>query len=157
MNDAIIKGLECVGENDVLIHCGDVAFGGKENISKYVSNCKGDVILTLGNHDHHIVKNQYIQDYFESVRDIQYLQFKGQKIVACHYNLRVWHQHHKSASHAFGHTHSNLEGIGKCYDVGVDSAYKLFGEYRPFSFKEYINIVNKKQINTCSHHNEGTN
>ena len=42
-------------------------------------------------------------------------------------------------------------------DVGVDSAHKLLGEYRPFSFDEFKNIIDNRQVNICSHHNERTN
>lgn len=157
MNNAIEEGLKVVGENDVLLHCGDIAFGGQENIIKYVSLCRGDIILTYGNHDHNVRKKDDLQAYFKSAEDIQYIQFKGQNIVMCHYPLIVWHQHHKGAVNAFGHVHGNLEGRGRSHDVGVDVAFNMFGEYRPFSFDEFVEIANSKDINFETHHNTNTN
>ena len=157
MNSAIIEGLQIVGENDALIHCGDVAFGSKDNIAEYVSNCKGDIFLTLGNHDHNILKHNYISDLFTSVRDIQYLQFKGQKIVVCHYAMLLWHQSHKQARLAFGHSHNSNPGVGKSVDVGVDSAFDKFGQYRPFTFEEFVKFTNLRDPYLESHHSPNTN
>lgn len=157
MNQSIIKGLECVAENDALLHCGDVAFGGKDNISEYCSKCKGDIFLTVGNHDHNILNYPYIRDNFESIRDIQYLQFKGQKIVMCHYPLVVFHQSHKGARLAFGHVHGSNPGLGRSIDVGVDTAFERFREYRPYSFSEFVKLTDQRSIYLESHHNSNTN
>lgn len=157
MDNALIKGLECVGENDVLLHCGDVAFGGKENILEYCSHCKGDIILTIGNHDHNILKYEYIQEEFKSIRDIQYVQFKGQKIVMCHYPLLVWMASHKKSRLASGHVHGSNPGVGKSIDVGVDTAFKRFGEYRPYTFAEFIKLTDDRQVYLESHHGPNTN
>lgn len=157
MNQALLKGIEVIGEGDALLHCGDVAFGGKENIEKYTSQCKGDIILTLGNHDHNILKYPEIASLFKSVRDIQYVQFKGQKIVMCHYPMLVWHQSHKKTRLAYGHVHNSNPGVGKSLDVGVDSVYDKLGEYRPLTFKEFIKLTDEREIYLESHHNENTN
>lgn len=157
MNQAILKGIEVVGENDVLLHCGDVAFGGKENIYEYVGKCKGDIMLTAGNHDHHILKDPEIAGLFKSVRDIQYVQFKGQKIVMCHYPMLVWHQSHKKTRLAYGHVHGSNPGVGKSQDVGVDVAKKLFNQYRPFTFAEFIKLTDDREIYLESHHGPNTN
>ena len=161
MNQEICKGLEIVGENDVLLHCGDVAFGGKENIANYVSKCKGDIILCYGNHDHMLVKHKYIQEMFKSCAHRQFVQFKGQAIVMDHFPSLVWHRQAKGAKLAYGHCHSNLEKHKSnvhCFnnqmlDVGVDNAEKLLGQYRPFSFKEFMEITqNRPQRIELDHH-----
>ena len=157
MNDAIIKGVSCVGENDALIHCGDVAFSDKTNISKYCAACKGDIYLTIGNHDHNIIKYDYIQKDFKLIRDIQYLRFNHTKIVVCHYPMLVWHQSHKGARLAYGHVHGSNPGVGKSQDVGIDVAFRLFGEYRPFSFKEFVDLTDRKNTYLESHHTKNTN
>lgn len=46
----------------------------------------------------------------------------------------------------------------KTIDVGIDSAYKLFGEYRPFSLENDLKPMFKDRSNLCEdHHNEKTN
>jgi hypothetical protein len=37
-------------------------------------------------------------------------------------------------------------------DVGVDVAYRMFGEYRPFHLNEIIDIMSKKIISPVDHH-----
>jgi hypothetical protein len=40
----------------------------------------------------------------------------------------------------------------KSMDVGVDAAYKRFGEYRPFSLDEVLKIMENKKIKIVDHH-----
>ena len=49
-------------ENDILYHLGDWSFGGLNQIWEFRKrlNCK-KIHLILGNHDHHIENNKYIQ------------------------------------------------------------------------------------------------
>jgi hypothetical protein len=37
-------------------------------------------------------------------------------------------------------------------DVGIDVAYRLFGEFRPFHINEIIKIMNTKNIKPVDHH-----
>lgn len=46
---------------------------------------------------------------------------------------------------------------GKSMDIGIDVAYKLFGEYRPFSIDEIISILDKKEVEYPDHHDKNTN
>jgi calcineurin-like phosphoesterase family protein len=70
-----------------------------------------------------------------------------------HYAHRVWPHHHKGSIHLYGHSHSNLDDDwGKSMDVGVDAAYKRFGEYRPFSLDEVLKIMENKKIKIVDHH-----
>src|SRR3990167_11008230 len=59
MTNHIIKQInKCVKEDDVLYHCGDFTFGGKDKIHLFRSQliCK-TIHLCYGNHDEHIRKN----------------------------------------------------------------------------------------------------
>jgi hypothetical protein len=51
-----------------------------------------------------------------------------------------------------GNSHDNLEHTswGKSMDVGVPSAYRILGEYRPFSFEEIKTILDQRE--TLTHH-----
>jgi hypothetical protein len=40
-------------------------------------------------------------------------------------------------------------------DVGIDSAYRILGEYRPFSYDEIARIMAKREHNPVDHHLEG--
>jgi calcineurin-like phosphoesterase family protein len=162
MNDTIIKGInENVKENDVLMHAGDVAFGGAHRILEFAErvNCK-NIILTYGNHDHNIRTKGLHKHYFENVlpaADTQYIQFKGNNIVVNHYPMAIWHQGHKGAFHAFGHVHGSYAGLGKSFDVGIDNVYNAIGEYRPITIDEFLDFCNIREAFLDSHHNRNTN
>lgn len=50
----------------------------------------------------------------------------------------------KKSIHLHGHKHGKFNDdnlLKERLDVGVDSAYMIFGEYKPFSWNEVINIV----------------
>ncbi len=151
MNNVLIDGINNnVGENDILIHCGDVAFSGIGQYYEFLQRvkCKNFVHLR-GNHCH--------QKEHEGLRDIGYYQFKGFKFVAMHYPALVWHQSHKDARLAFGHVHDSNPGVGRSQDVGVDVAKRLYGEYRPFNWTEFRDLTNNKKAYLESHHNSRTN
>ena len=161
MNKIIIDGINnIVKENDILYHNGDFSFGGVKNILEFRRriNCK-EIHLTLGNHDLNILRNVIVdgipvQELFTSVQHYKEISINKQKIILCHYSMRVWNEHHKNSIHLYGHSHSSLEKIphGKSIDIGIDNSFKLFGEYRPFSLEEIIEIMNKRSIISLDHH-----
>ncbi len=162
MTQEIIKNInKYVKHDDVLYHLGDWSFAGFPNIKKFRDqiNCR-NIHLILGNHDHHIENNkENIQSIFSSVQHLKEVSVEGQHIIMLHYSMRVWKGSHKGFWHLYGHSHAGLEHSpnGKSIDVGVDNAFRLFGEYRPFSFEELKTILNKRQIEYLDNHNENTN
>lgn len=160
MNYALIKGInDYVGPDDELWHLGDWSFGGFDNIKKFRDQIVCQKIrLVYGNHDHHIERNKDgIQGIFKSVQYYKELSIEGQKIILLHYGMRVWNHSHKGTIHLFGHSHDTLPSHGKSMDVGVDVAFRMFGEYRPFSWKEIQSIMVKKDTEIVDHHNKHTN
>ena len=155
MNETLINNInKLVKPDDILYHLGDWSFGGIENISIFRNSivCK-NIHLILGNHDEHIEDNKdNLQDLFSSVRDT-YKGYIGKNYFYLnHYANRVWPKSHKGSIHLYGHSHSSIPDFGKSMDVGVDSAYKLFGEYRPFHINEILQIMDKKGIVKVDHH-----
>lgn len=165
-----------VAENDILIHLGDWSFEGIENIWNFRKQilCK-NIYLCYGNHDHHIkndkplsnniiIESDYLymsqQDLFsytDHVLDFK-VQFnknkKAERFFCSHYAHRVWDQHHRGVFHLYGHSHSGLEDVpwGRSMDVGMDNAFKLFGEYRPFNIREVYDLLKDRKIQTIDHH-----
>jgi calcineurin-like phosphoesterase family protein len=187
MNQNIVKSInEIVGPDDVLYHLGDWSFGGKNNIWDFRKQLSvKEIHLILGNHDHHIEKNIIIpnshvltgndgklevydgfsnEDFptlsvnlFSSVSHYKEINHHGQVIVLSHYPFAVWHGNGKGWWHLHGHCHDSFNSIGKSLDVGIDSAIRLLGEPRPFSFNEIIDIMDKKQLKLLDHHDVNTN
>ncbi len=62
-------------------------------------------------------------------------------VVLCHYSFETWDRSHYGSVHLHGHTHGRLQRIHNRLDVGVDVAFKLLGEYRPFSMDEALSLA----------------
>jgi calcineurin-like phosphoesterase family protein len=147
MNSAIVNNInDNVGFNDTLIMLGDVAFGGFENIGKFLDRlvCK-NIHLIFGNHDHHLERNKDgIQDKFLSTQHYLEVNINGRNFVFCHYPLQSWNGLNKGVIHLHGHVHLNKQnkfGNGRRLDVGVDG-----NDMCPYSIDEIISIMDKRGV-----------
>lgn len=156
MNETILKNInDTVKYDDVLYYLGDFCFKNHKDTPNWRNriNCQ-TIHLCKGNHDSHVDK---YKDSFASVQDVIYLTIPPYNFFLSHYAHRVWMGSHKGYIHLYGHSHDTIPDHGKSMDVGIDVAYRLFGEYRPFSFEEIIQIMNKKEIKFVDGHNKDTN
>lgn len=164
MNTALVEGInKYVKEDDILYHLGDWSFGGIHNIIQFrnLIVCK-NIHLILGNHDQHIVDKEVKYhdisfnpiELFSSVQDVLTLSVGKTKLFLSHYSHRVWLGSHKGVIHLYGHSHGSIPDYGKSMDVGVDVAFKKFGEYRPFNIGDITNIMSKRNIEKIDHHGE---
>ena len=162
MNKSLIDGInKYVKEDDILYHLGDWSFGGIHNIKLFRDSivCK-NIHLILGNHDQHIVDKEvkFFDDsfnpvgLFSSVQDVLHLEIGKTKLFLSHYSHRVWNGSHKGIIHLYGHSHGSIPDFGRSMDVGVDVAYKMFGEYRPFNIGDIMRIMEKREIHQINHH-----
>lgn len=147
MNSTLVSNInEKVGVDDTLIMLGDVAFGGFENIGKFLDRlvCK-NLHLIFGNHDHHLERNREgIQERFISCRHYLEVNINDYNFVLCHYPLQSWNGLNKGVIHLHGHVHLNEKnkfGNGKRLDVGVDG-----NNMTPYSIDEIISIMNKRDV-----------
>lgn len=163
MDDAIIDGINAnVGTDDTLWHLGDFCMAGKqhnaENCKRYRKriNCK-HVNIVWGNHDR---RNQ-MQGLFERDYDLVCVEIPGQRAraVLCHYALAVWDGSHRGNWNLYGHSHTMAEPWmnehmpdRKSIDVGIDNAYKLLGEFRPFSLDEVRSQIMSKMGHVVDQH-----
>lgn len=154
MTETIIENVnKYVKEDDILYYLGDFAFGDLSRIPEHRNRIKCKTIhYVLGNHDKEILKFQKSHNLFTSVRDVHYAKFPSAEIFMSHYSHQVWNKSHRGVLHLFGHSHDSIKGIGRSMDVGVDTAYRLTGEYRPFHLDEIIKELNKIEIPVLDHH-----
>ena len=160
MDDAIVESINSVvGEDDILMHLGDWAFGGFEAVKEFRDriNCK-NVYLILGNHDHHIDRDKEgIRSLFKHVSKYEYLTItreadKGEKavkirMVLCHFPIASWHDMNQGVIHLHGHVHFSPDqklSPGKMMDVGFDGSE----EFRPYSLDEILDIMEDRPV--CS-------
>lgn len=78
------------------------------------------------------------------------LSVRGQVIVLDHYAGYVWFQSHRGSIQLYGHSHGTSEKAlnelfpgRRALDVGVDNAYKVLGQYRPFSLDEVLQVIER--------------
>lgn len=143
MNQVLISNWNSkVKDKDLVYILGDFCFG--KNCREILLSLKGRKILIVGSHDKTSLKHKNL---FEKTTLRLEIKIGGHPTTFSHYCMRVWPKSHYNSWLLFGHSHGGLEEIGKSLDVGVDNAYKLFGEYRPFSEDEIKNIMEKKPDN----------
>lgn len=155
MDDTLIKNInDRVKPGDTLYILGDFSFRGGDP-AKYRAriNCK-QVHLILGNHDPQsktgVPKADFVK-LWTSVNSLLRIMIDKQKIVLCHYAMRVWQGSHRGTWQLYGHSHGNLpdDPHAKSYDVGVDP-----NGYAPVSLKEIAAIMEKKVFVPIDHHKE---
>lgn len=112
-----------------------------------------NVIMIWGNHDpqQESTARNLVRVLFSKCYDKHTARIQGQKIQMNHEALAIWEQRHHGGWHLYGHSHSNAEKWldeimpGRwSLDVGVDNAFKLLGDYRPFTFPEVKDIFAKR-------------
>lgn len=157
MDAKIIENINnIVQPNDFLYFLGDWCFARREEFSSVAEgyrnriNCK-NIVLIFGNHDKRGRNDPKFLKLFNSCHDILEVNDNKQKIILCHYPLLSWEKSKRGSYMLFGHCHSNLnEFIGskipeaKMLDTGIDNAAKILADYRPFSFKEIVKIMTRK-------------
>jgi calcineurin-like phosphoesterase family protein len=147
MDSAIINNINSkVGQDDTLIHLGDVAFGGFDRLEQFLDRliCK-NIYLVLGNHDHHIKNDRsFIKDRFMSVQNYLEVNIEDENFVLCHYPLQSWHGLNKGVIHLHGHVHLSVQnkwGNGKRLDVGMDG-----NNMQPYKITEIVHMMDRREI-----------
>ena len=160
MNKCITQNLnKYVKYDDVLYFLGDFCFGGHQKTPDYRAqiNCQ-NIHVCRGNHDNHI---DLYKDSFSSMQDVLTVKHGKHTFFLSHYAHRVWYGSHKGVIHLYGHSHDSLDKNnqlwGKSMDCGIDSAYRILGEYRPFSVEEIISIMDKREVKFVDNHDKNTN
>jgi calcineurin-like phosphoesterase family protein len=162
MNDAIVGNINnLVGEDDILLHLGDWSFGGFDNIGEFRErvNCK-NVILFLGNHDHHIEDNKNgCRALFAHVGYYDTIKYGDWKFPAMHYPITSWDGLMKGRVHLHGHTHlpaAKRITNGRRMDVGMDG----HPEFRPYDLVNEVLIPLSllpvgSELGDDDHHTDG--
>lgn len=153
MDDYLIDRInECVDKDDILWHLGDFCFWKKSSARQAAKvyreriNCR-NLFLIMGNHD-----LPETSDAFDASYDYREIKVQSKQIVLSHYAHCFWNRSHYGSWMLYGHAHGNAESWLDCnmpgrlsMDVGVDNAFKVLGEYRPFSFREIASIMEVRQ------------
>lgn len=150
---------EVVHPDDLVYLLGDVGFAKPDTLIPFLLSLHGEKILIRGNHDKALLKGGMPQrlideGVFTSIHQDLEVTINGQFFVLHHYAKRTWNKAHHGTIHLFGHTHGDLEPLGKSLDVGVDDK-NITDEYRPYSLEEVLRFMNKQEIHTKHHGDRG--
>jgi calcineurin-like phosphoesterase family protein len=141
MNSGLIDNInKYVSRNDELYILGDFIWK-PSMYGKFRQRLKvRHIHIIAGNHD-----SPSLRQHVTSYHEILYKKFGDQKIHMCHYPLYSWRAKEHGSIHLYGHCHGSIEDKldslspnRKSMDVGMDNAYRLFKEFRPFSLEEIL-------------------
>jgi len=148
---------EVVGQDDDVYHLGDFALGNKtDEVLRILNRLNGNIYLITGNHEKSVLEKESTRSRFVWIKAHHEMNIGKQSITLCHYAHRVWNKSHHGSWMLYGHSHDSMEheSWGRSMDVGVDSAYRILGEFRPFSYDEIKGIMDKRGHNPVDHHIE---
>ena len=157
MNSTIIDGInKVVREDDYLFILGDFYLGPNSQFFKFRTaiKCK-NVHLIFGNHDDYLRDpKSKSHEWFSSVQMAKEIKVDGLIISLYHYKPYIWRDSQFGTIALYGHSHGDAEYIehGKSMDVGIDNAFRLFKEWRPFSHDEVLELLKDRSIETIDHH-----
>lgn len=150
MNKSLIASWNnLITDEDVVYILGDFSLGSSKSALYILEQLNGKKYLITGNHEKSVLSNDNCRKHFEWIKDYFELKYDNKYFMLFHYAMRVWNKSHHGSIHLYGHSHDGLdkdnEYNGLSMDVGMDSAYRIFGEYRPFNIEEIIEIMNKRK------------
>lgn len=138
-----------VKPGDSVYHLGDFALCDIDRALKVVKRLQGQKFLIFGNHDKRLRKDPRFLGHWIWARDLESIDVEGQKIVLCHYAMRVWNRSHHGSWQLFGHSHGTLRDDPALLqlDVGVD----CWG-YAPVSFETIREKMGQKKWEPVDQH-----
>ncbi len=167
MNEGIINNWNSVvGRNSVVFILGDVAMGGRgkaERLAKILSRLNGKKYLVPGNHDTYILESPECLKHITVLPPLFEIRIpdpeankKRQRVVMCHYAMKVWNRSHHGTWHLYGHSHHTMppDYNIKAFDVGLDGPGY---DYKPLSYAQVKNLMLAHGNNPVDHHNKRTN
>jgi len=147
---------ERIGDHDDVYHLGDLMFRlSRKRAEEVLGQLRGRIHLVRGNHDRGI--EQY-KDRFVWIKDLAEVKVQDagapggvQRIMLCHYAMRVWKHSHHGSFHLYGHSHGSLpeDPNSRSFDVGVDAR-----GYAPMSYDEVKALMAKKTFVPLDHHGD---
>lgn len=149
MNEELIERWnQRVSIKDTVYHLGDFALSvDRAQVETILSRLNGHKHLIVGNHDE---KRPAIgNSHWQSVSHYKRVKTEGQRLILCHYPMKVWHGSHKGAWQLHGHCHGSLprDYTIKQLDVGVD----CWG-WAPISYEEVAIELEKHEARPVDHH-----
>lgn len=154
MNNLILDNLNStVKAYDDLYLIGDFCMGGHSKTPEWFSkiNTK-NIHFIKGNHDPNINKYRSLVNTLSTQYTTRYHDVL---FNMSHFPMLSWEDMNKGSFMLHGHEHGGINDLNenmRRLDIGIDSAYKILGEYRPFSLEEVFGILLNRPITGIGHH-----
>jgi calcineurin-like phosphoesterase family protein len=136
-----------VTPQDTVYHLGDFSFKHLQ-VPYLLANLNGWKHFVEGNHDPILKAGESLVH----VSKLHNIRVVGNKTVICHYPLAAWEGSGRGVWHLHGHSHGNYQTQGKILDVGLDSAYKIFGKHKFFTEQDIVDYMATRSIYTPETH-----
>jgi calcineurin-like phosphoesterase family protein len=170
MNEGIVSNWNSVVKNGANVFIvGDLAMGGPSKaplLASYLRRLNGNKFLIPGNHDTWVLDDEkclkeltVLPPLVEIAVPDQSLKKgrggKRQRIVLCHYAMKVWNRSHHGTWMLYGHSHHTMppDYTIKSFDVGLDGAGY---DYKPLSYYQVKNLMSAHGQETVDHHDSNT-
>lgn len=157
-----------VKPNDTVHHLGDFAFAYKpEKIVELIYRLNGRKVFVRGNHCasdawNWIQENRKTDPRLGSVAKIDKWIYRHCKINdtqkrgvhMTHFPYAVWWDQQHGSYCLHGHSHGSYKGPGRILDVGLDSAYNIFGEHRFFTWEDVVKLLEPIEVHLSDYHGQ---
>ena len=132
---------------------GDVSFGKLKQTKEILTKLNGQIIIVKGNHDRteDLIELE-VQGYIAKWYQYKEIKIGETPVVLFHFPISSWHKQHYGSWHLHGHSHGAFQGQGKILDVGIDSAYNIFGEHKLFSENDIVALMQQKEKLVAEQH-----
>lgn len=144
-----------VSAGDLVYNLGDFSFyKNYDDVANIASQLKGQKIFIKGNHDRREHLDQLVKDgLIAAWYDYKEIKLGEVPVVLMHYPIASWHRQGYGAYHLHGHCHGNFkDSRGKMLDVGLDSAYNLYGRHKFIDENEIHEFMKHEQIYLADQH-----
>ena len=151
----ILNWNSVVSNDDEVYYLGDFGLGSEDKLFNILQRLNGRIYYIFGNHDKVVKKSKRMLGRFIWAKELAEITIpdtdtpRGQKIVLCHYAMRVWNKSHHGAWHLYGHSHGSLpeDPNSLSFDVGMNCI-----NYTPISYDQVKERMKNKDWKPIDHH-----
>jgi len=105
MDETIIRNWNSVvSDRDTVWVLGDFSYR-SQPADNYLRRLNGHKNLIIGNHDN---RDTIRSRHWDKAFNLERLKIGGERLVLCHYGMRVWDGSFHGSGHLFGHSHARL-------------------------------------------------
>ena len=148
-----------VNKSDIIWHLGDFSFSSNfEEIEMFVRRLNGQKFFLKGNHCDAKIMKKLQEKNLITFYDYKEIRLGKQPVILFHFPIASFHKQGYGSWHLHGHCHGSFFiPKSKILDVGLDSAYNIYGKHKFFSEQDIENYMSRREVNTVDHHKNHVN